>query len=701
MPARGIVSAVAVATLVLTVASPAPAYPRPGSTERVPATPLSNGTSFSGGISDDARHVAFSSHASNLVPGDTNGAEDVFVFDRETGDVQRVSVSSAGVEGDRTATSAAISADGRHVTFYSAATNLVLGDTNGHNDVFVHDRLTGLTRRVSVSSSGAQANERSFNPGITPDGRFVVFESAADNLVANDTNGICATPAIGCDIFVHELATGETERVSTSSSGAQANGTSGGFPSISDDGRYVAFNSHATNLVPDDTNNVADVFVKDRQTGQTTRVSLGTGGVQGDTATFSAAISGDGSFVTFRSSASTMVPADGNRTADVFVHDRSTGSTERVSVSSAGVESNAVSAPFLGISRDGRFVTYQSDASNLVSGDTNAASDAFVYDRVTGITERVSVGAGGAQGDGASSAPKISVDGRYVTFSSNAELADGSNGVTDAFVRDLGPALGVGGLDVATAGSSVSVSGWATFGGALLVDKDDPIDGTAGAASAGGELTGVSLVYRAEDESLLVRLGLASLPGARGFGSAPGVAGAPGVVYGMTLTSSGTRYEVRALRASVTTNPPSAPIFGLFRCAPSCTEVSRLSGGIGVTETEVRFSVPLTSLGISGATTLTGVQAFSGVGEAATGSLAGFDGVVVGDVPVPAPAVSIGIAPAGTPEGEVSFSGAELAGGIFTGAVDVSSLPPGPYEVWARGCLGQACGATSRRISLD
>lgn len=700
---RLLFAVVAPAVLVVGLASPAPAYTRPGSTERIPGTLLPDRGSFNGGVSADGRYVAFSSHASNLVPGDTNGAEDVFVYDRHTGDVERVSVSSIGAEADNTATSAAISADGRYVAFYSFASNLVPGDTNSNHDVFVHDRVTGETVRASVSSTGTGGNGSSTNPDISGDGRYVVFESGSENLVPNDTNGPCGggVPSEGCDVFVHDLATRTTERVSTTSSGAQADGPSGSFPTISDDGRYVAFNSYASNLVPGDPDNVADIFVKDRETGQTTGVSVGTGGVRANASSFSGTISGDGRYVAFRSFAANLVPADGNRVADVFLHDRAAGTTERVSVTSAGVEANAATDPFLDISRDGRFVTYQSSATNLVSGDTNGATDVFVYDRVAGVTERASVGPAGSQGAGASTDPSISADARHVSFASVAELAEGSNGFTDVFLRDRGPVLGVGDLDAAVSGGGVSVSGWASFGGAVVAEKEDAIDATTGGREAGGELTGASLVYRAEDESLLLRLGVAQLPGVRGVGSVPGVAGAPGIVYGTTLAVGGTRYEVRGLRAGVTSNPPSAPLFALYRCAPSCTEVSRLSGGIGTTGLEVRASVPLAALGITGPTTITGLQAFTGIGEAATGSVGGFDVLVIGDVAVPAPAVSLGIAPAGTPEGDVDFSGgAALVDGTFSGTVDGSSLPAGSYDVWARACLGEVCGASSRQVAL-
>src|SRR5262249_38706966 len=167
-----------------------------------------------------------------------------------------------------------ISSDGRYVAFDSAASNLVSGDTNGATDVFVHDRLTGATTRVSTDSNAAQGDGASSKPSISADGRYVVFLSAADNLVSGDTNG-------ATDVFMHDLVTGVTTRVSTDSSGAQGNGSSSNA-SISSDGRYVAFASAASNLVPSDTNGVPDIFVRDTQAGVTTRVSVDSSGVQGN-----------------------------------------------------------------------------------------------------------------------------------------------------------------------------------------------------------------------------------------------------------------------------------------------------------------------------------------------------------------------------------------------------------------------------------
>jgi len=316
---------IAITLLVAAVAA------SPGGTERVSVDSAgneANSESLNTAISADGRYVVFMSGASNLVPGDTNNTSDIFVHDRETGVTERVSVDSAGVQGNSgSGLFAAISGDGRFVAFDSHATNLVAGDTNGVGDVFVHDRQTGATQRASVDSAGNQGNGNSYDTtAISADGRFVGFKSQATNLLPGDTND-------AEDIFVHdrdddgdgvfdEPGAIATERVSVDSAGNQGDAGSGG-PAISADGRYVAFYSYATNLVLGDTNGGWDVFVHDRQTGVTQRVSVDSNGNQGNGSSTGTAISPDGRFVAFGSNATNLVPGDTNGQVDVFVHERS------------------------------------------------------------------------------------------------------------------------------------------------------------------------------------------------------------------------------------------------------------------------------------------------------------------------------------------------------------------------------------------
>jgi Tol biopolymer transport system component len=391
-----------------------------------------NRGSYDPSTSANGQFVAFTSWASNLVAGDTNGNFDVFVHDRATSITERVSVRSNGKEGNNDSGFPSISTDGQIVAFTSDASNLVAGDANGRRDVFVHDRSTRITERVSVDSSGVEGNAISFVPTISADGQFVAFSSYASNLVAGDTNG-------HVDVFVHDRATGITERVSVDSSGVAGNDSSD-EPSISADGQIVAFSSWASNLVAGDTNGRIDAFVHDRSTGITERVSVDSSGVEGNDSSVDPSISADGQIVAFYSPASNLVAGDTNGADDAFVHDRATGITERVSVDSSGVEGNARSfAP--SISANAQIVAFHSNASNLVAGDTNGAFDVFVHDRLNGVTERVSVDSSGVEGNdnsGNYGGPSISADGRIVAFYSDASnlVAGDTNSVSDVFVHD-------------------------------------------------------------------------------------------------------------------------------------------------------------------------------------------------------------------------------------------------------------------------
>ncbi len=381
------------------------------------------------GMSADGRFVAFYSEASDLVADDTNGVADVFVRDRQTGTTQRVSVSSSGEQADGESRDPSISADGRYVAFWSFATNLVADDTNGRADVFVYDRQTSTIVRASVDSSGNQASNHCFFPVLSADGRFVAFESSAENLVTGDTNGLS-------DVFVRDLQAGTTERVSVDSGGGESDGDSN-LASISADGRFVAFESTATNLVANDTNGKKDVFVRDRQAGTTEIASVDSSGNFGDGDSRAAAISSDGRFVAFESAATNLVAGDGNGVHDVFVHDRDDGTTVRVSVDSAGNEGNGDSRN-PSISSDGQLVAFVSSSSNLVADDTNGGDDVFVRNRAASTTERASVDSAGLQSNGQSADAWISADGSRVVFGSNAtNLVQGdTNGVFDVFVRE-------------------------------------------------------------------------------------------------------------------------------------------------------------------------------------------------------------------------------------------------------------------------
>ncbi len=259
--------------------------------------------------------------------------QDIFVHDRQTGLTERVSVDSAGGQADGSSAFPQISADGRFVVFSSEATNLVSEDTNSVLDVFVRDRESGETSRVSVAADGAQGDGWSYIPSISTDGRFIVFASGASNLVAGDLNGYE-------DVFVHDRQSGEISLVSVASDGTQGDFYSQ-LPTISSDGRFVAFESNASNLVAGDTNHTADVFVHDRQSGDTWMVSVSSGAAQGDDWSYDPYISSDGRTVVFTSDASNLVDDDINNTPDVFVHDLQTSQTQLVSLAGDGQLGNA------------------------------------------------------------------------------------------------------------------------------------------------------------------------------------------------------------------------------------------------------------------------------------------------------------------------------------------------------------------------
>ena len=382
-------------------------------------------------ISADGRFVAFSTGAANLVPGDTNGVWDVFLRDRRRRTTERVSVSSAGEAADDHCLVVSMSADARFVAFLSMATNLVPGDAGWPHDCFVRDRATGTTEKVSVDSAGADAWSDTEGASLSADGRFVAFWSWAGNLVPGDHNPYP-------DVFVRDRILGTTERASVSSSGVEADGECNRC-AISADGRFVVFVSSASTLAAGDVNGWSDVFVRDRLLGTTELASLSTSGIQGDFGSSIPAISGDGRYVAFSSDARNLVPGDTNGSSDVFVRDRLLGTLERVSVTTGGGQANHASDLALAISPDGRYVSFESSAWNLVPEDTNGGADVFVRDRVRGTTERVSVATGGAEAYQSSTfGCPLSADGRFVAFDSiSIDLVAGdSNGVFDIFVHD-------------------------------------------------------------------------------------------------------------------------------------------------------------------------------------------------------------------------------------------------------------------------
>ncbi len=427
-------AAIAVAVLILALPTTAMAAVTTTRVSVASGGAQASDVSWGPSVSADGRFVAFASAATNLVLADANGFNDIFVYDRLLGTTEIVSVPWPGALANGDSSWPSISADGRFVVFDSLATNLVGADGNGASDVFVHDRLLGTTERASVKSGGGEANGDSAVAVISADGRFVAFRSAASNLVSGDGNGLQ-------DVFVHDCQLGTTQRVNVNTDGTEANGDTL-VPAISSDGRFVAFVSSATNLVGGDVNLAPDVFVHDCLLRSTERVSLATGGAAGNGNSLSASVSADGRFVAFASAANNLVPGDNNGAPDVFVRDRRLGTTDLISASLIGTVGDGWSGG-PAISSDGRDVAFWSRATNLVAGDTNNREDVFVRDRFAGLTDMVSVASDGTHSNDlspASSAPRISADGRDVTFDSRAwNLVPGdTNNQADVFVADRG-----------------------------------------------------------------------------------------------------------------------------------------------------------------------------------------------------------------------------------------------------------------------
>ena len=416
-------------------------------------------------MSPDARYVSFQCDGS------------VFLRDRQSSTVELVSVSAADDPSDGESFAASPSGDGRFVVFSSRATNLVTGDTNDAPDVFLRDRQTGTTTRLNVGPNGEQVTppaQIDVPPAISADGRFVAFTSAARNLYPGDINGFA-------DVFVRETTTGTVTLASFAPGNSLAAGGSGSVVATSHDARYVFFDSSASALVPADTNDTEDVFMFDRQTSHVERLSLNSDGEQLNGFSRAPSVSGDGRYVAFMSGASNLDPADTNSYSDIYVRDRETHTTQRVSVGLGGDAANGDSTdPH--ISADGRYVTFQSNASNLAPGprvgsafvfdrqtgvtqpvrgnhpsisgdgrfvayastaivypgDTGWLSQVFVWDRLLDSTARLSVGPTGVAGNGNSQQPTVSSDGRYVAYHSTASniVAGDANDASDIFVYD-------------------------------------------------------------------------------------------------------------------------------------------------------------------------------------------------------------------------------------------------------------------------
>lgn len=364
-------------------------------------------------VSQTGRFVAFETDA-GLVSNDNNSDPDIYLRDRRTSETTLVSQATDGRSGNHISVEPAMTPDGRYIAFASIASNLVTDDTNEVTDVFVWDRLTGTTTLASLGDSGQQGDEASASPALSADGRYLAFASQADNLVPNDTNQ-------RGDVFVRDLTTGTVTRASVSSDGTQGDGDTDLGVSMSADGRYVSFASSADNLVRGDTNGVDDVFVHSLLTGETVRASVRSHGAEGLRPSEESSLSGDGHYLAF-SSRSRLVPADHNRTIDVYVRNLVTNRTRLVSVATDGSAAGGDDLSWVeaspSISDSGRYVAFSTRADDIVAGDSGDHRDIFVRDRRDNRTILASVSTSGEQANGDSLSPSLSANGRHVTFSS-------------------------------------------------------------------------------------------------------------------------------------------------------------------------------------------------------------------------------------------------------------------------------------------
>lgn len=377
-------------------------------------------------MSGDGRYVVFHSSAQNLVPGFTGYVDEssnVYLRDRLAGTTVLVSAAGAGVVGNSDSARPAISRDGRYVTYASYASNLVVGDTNGHQDIFRWDRQTASTIKITEAGAGGDTDDDSFDPTISADGQRIAYSTEATNIDADDDNGIS-------DMYVWSADTDESDRISETLADGDANGASNAGV-IAANGTHVTFSSHASDLVLNDGNGARDVFRHNIETDTTALVSRATSGDTNDYSSGSA-ISADGRFVAFASAAENLVAGGtpDNGLTNTFVRDMIAGTTVLVSRERNGGATDNYSFAPATVSDDGRLVIFPSRASDLVAGDTNGQSDAFLWDRATGTLTMPLRDVLWGPLNGATFEPALSADGRWIGFYSTA---------TDAVRNDTNP----------------------------------------------------------------------------------------------------------------------------------------------------------------------------------------------------------------------------------------------------------------------
>ena len=398
-------------------------------------------------ISGDGRWVAFETWA-NLDPSDTTPSQfflDIYLRDRVTGTTEVISRDLNGSNPNDDCRDAEISDDGRFVVFTVEGSDVLNGDDNARRDVARYDHQSGTLALVSAALDGSVGDWDSYEADISGDGNIVVFTSGAGDLTLQDPGQWA--------IFARDMTTGVTELISKGVGGVDPDSNSSA-PAVSSNGRYVVFVCHATNIVPGDVNGAPDIFVYDRQTGAMDIASISSLGAQANSDCWDPSISDDGRFVTFHALASNLVPGDTNGYTDVFLRDRQTGQTTRVSETPTGGNANFLSQ-YASITPDGRYIAFRSWANNLTGAPGISWLNAYVRDRVTGETRLVSVDSAGLGTNNHNDAPVISADGQWVAFGSDATnlVADDFNAETDVFVHHYGfevpePIVKINGSDV-------------------------------------------------------------------------------------------------------------------------------------------------------------------------------------------------------------------------------------------------------------
>lgn len=692
-----------VATLVVSVvaiATPSPAYERPRTPTR--EVTVSSAGVFGDGepdgcssnltcstsivITPDGRYVAYNTSFTNLVPGDTNDQQDVFVHDLETGTTERISIGDDESQANGPSAEASISADGRFVSFRSQATNLVPGVTVGEH-VYLRDRVAGTTEVISISPTGTIEEGSSAGGELSADGRIVAFWSDA---FRDDTTNDPRLPFGGINfgnVYVRDRVAGTTELVSLTETGGRSMSveTYRSEVSISADGRYVAFEARRHDLTAGDSNGNVDIFVRDRLLERTERITVDDDGEGANWASYSPSLSADGRFVAFMSFASNLVPADANGSTtsffggggggDIFVRDRVLGTTERVSVSSTGAEADQGS-DFPSISPDGRYVVFTSTARTLAPGTSDYLRRVFRHDRVSRETVMISVpGPTGPFGTAFVGAPSASHDGARIAFagaSTNSPFDDA------AFVGSYGGTIDVTEAvsDVGTAGGTVS--GTVALGGGVASAASDVV-GDADAASLGGDLAAARVIARPEAEDTLIEITptdlptvSTALPGSNYALDGVTVTGA--VSYEVSFTSNAQRYRITASADPAT---GFAPRFTLQRC-PVCSEIATLAGSWGSVGTAITISIP---------SSVADLAALSEIEVRATAP-GSSDLLELPDASLEAPRVEVGFSTAGNKTYPIA---ATVSEGRFAAAIATAQVPSGAEQVWARACHLGVC----------